>query len=105
MVMEFKIGDVTEKFRTLKMYHQNVEADKMDEAFNLLERWNELVWDAKRKDFKLNEKKKEFAEVTKDQVKQLRETIKSIISQLIFLFSPLQRLQSHRPWSPRYNPG
>jgi dynein heavy chain len=21
MVMEFKIGDVTEKFRTLKMYH------------------------------------------------------------------------------------
>lgn len=38
----------------------------MDEAFNLLERWNELVWDAKRKDFKLNEKKKEFAEVTKD---------------------------------------
>lgn len=43
MTMEFKIGDVTEKFRTLKMYNQNVEAERMDEAFSLLDRWNGLV--------------------------------------------------------------
>ena len=36
MSMEFKIGDVTEKFRTLRMYNQNVEPEKMDEAFSLL---------------------------------------------------------------------
>ncbi len=33
MIMEFKIVDVQEKFRTLKMYNQNVEHDKMEEAF------------------------------------------------------------------------
>ena len=68
MTMEFKIGDVTEKFRTLKMYNQNVEAERMDEAFSILERWNDLVQEAKRKDNKLIEKKLEFASVTKDQV-------------------------------------
>jgi len=61
MTMEFKIGDVTEKFRTLKMYHQNVEAERMEEAFSLLDRWNELVSEAKSKDRKLIEKKLEFA--------------------------------------------
>lgn len=66
MTMEFKIGDVTEKFRTLKMYHQNVEVEKMDEAFSLLDKWNELVTEAKKKDHKLVEKKIEFASVTKD---------------------------------------
>ena len=55
--MEFKIGDVTEKFRTLKMYNQNVDAERMDEAFALLDRWNELVQEAKRKDNRLIERK------------------------------------------------
>lgn len=76
MTMEFKIGDVTEKFRTLKMYNQNVEADRMEEAFSLLDRWNELVTEAKRKDYKLIEKKLEFASVTKEQVNQFKEHIK-----------------------------
>jgi hypothetical protein len=40
----------------------------MDEAFSLLDRWNELVTEAKRKDHKLIEKKLEFASVTKEQV-------------------------------------
>jgi len=35
MIMEFKISDVTEKFRTLKLYAQNVDAEKMEEAFAL----------------------------------------------------------------------
>ena len=29
MIMEFKISDVTEKFRTLKQYHQNVDTELM----------------------------------------------------------------------------
>ena len=57
MTMEFKIGDVTEKFRTLKMYNQNVDAERMDEAFALLDRWNDLVQEAKRKDNRLIERK------------------------------------------------
>lgn len=40
----------------------------MEEAFSLNERWNELVNLAKKKDSKLVEKKKEFAEVTKKEV-------------------------------------
>ena len=40
----------------------------MDDAFSLKDRWDELVSEAKRKDSKLIEKKKEFAEVTKDSV-------------------------------------
>lgn len=38
----------------------------MDEAFSLLDRWNELVQEAKRKDNRLVEKKLEFASVTKE---------------------------------------
>ena len=33
--MEFKIADVTEKFRTLKQYEQNVDPELMEEAFSL----------------------------------------------------------------------
>ena len=76
MTMEFKIGDVTEKFRTLKMYNQNVEHEKMEEAFSLLEKWNELVYEAKKKDQKLIQKKVEFASVTHEQVDQFKEHIK-----------------------------
>jgi len=30
----------------------------MEEAFSLLDKWNELVVEAKKKDYRLNEKKK-----------------------------------------------
>lgn len=35
MIMEFRISDVTEKFRTLKLQDQNVEQDKLELAFSL----------------------------------------------------------------------
>lgn len=76
MTMEFKIGDVTEKFRTLKMYHQSVEQEKLEDAFSLTDKWNELVQEAMRKDNKLNVKKEEFAKVTEEQVAQFKEHIK-----------------------------
>ncbi len=35
MMMEFRISDIVEKFRTLQMYRQAVDPSLVDEAFNL----------------------------------------------------------------------
>ena len=50
MVMEFRIADVMEKFRTLKIYKQSVEEETMHEALNLDKNWKDLEKSAKRKE-------------------------------------------------------
>lgn len=78
MIMEFRISDVMEKYRTLKMYNQNVEPEKMDEAFSLEEKWEELVKEAKLKDHKLLHVKKHFAKETKEEVLAFKSELKGI---------------------------
>jgi len=46
------------------MYNQTVESARLDEAFTLSERWNDLVKEAKMRDFKLAKTKQKFANVT-----------------------------------------
>lgn len=43
MMMEFKISDIVEKFRTLQNYKQPVDNAIVQEAFNLETTWNKLV--------------------------------------------------------------
>lgn len=50
----------------------------MEEAFSLMDRWNELVSEAKRKDHQLLEKKKEFASVTQEEVLKFKDHIKEL---------------------------
>jgi dynein heavy chain, axonemal len=78
MIMEFRISDVMEKFRTLKMYHQTIESDKMEEALQLENRWKELVSEAKWKDYRLVEVKKHFAKITKDEVYTFKSQLKGL---------------------------
>ncbi len=51
MVMEFRISDIMERYRTLKMYDQHVEQTNLDAAFSLDEEWKTLIKEAKIKDF------------------------------------------------------
>lgn len=81
MIMEFKISDVTEKFRTLKLYAQNVDADKMEEAFGLENVWRELERDAKKRDFMLKKTKEQFADVTREQVEEFKGQLKAMFAE------------------------
>jgi len=61
MMMEFRISDIVEKFRTLQMYKQGADPVLVNEAFNLEDNWNKLVVKAKEKDQKLLSRKQMFA--------------------------------------------
>ena len=39
MVMELRILEVTEKFRTLKLHNQNVDNEILEEAFGIKHKW------------------------------------------------------------------
>ena len=64
MNMEFRLADLTEKFRILEMYDLEIEREKIQEAKEIEVKWNNLVRDAKIKDFKLNNVKMHFAKET-----------------------------------------
>jgi len=53
MMMEFRISDIVEKFRTLQNYKQPVDNAIVQDAFNLEATWNKLVFKAKEKDQQL----------------------------------------------------
>lgn len=61
MMMEFRIADIVEKFRTLITYKQTIDQKLVDEAFKLEGDWAELVLKAKKKDISLNSSKQLFA--------------------------------------------
>lgn len=61
MMMQFRISDVVEKFRTLQMYKQPVEQESVEEAFMLEEKWKVLVIKAMKKDGNLEGSKQMFA--------------------------------------------
>ena len=61
MMMEFRISDIVEKFRTLQMYKQPVEEETVRQAFSLEEKWKDLVIKAMKKDANLESSKQMFA--------------------------------------------
>lgn len=61
MMMQFRISDIVEKFRTLQNYKQPVDNSIVQDAFNLETTWNKLVVKAKEKDQKLLSRKQMFA--------------------------------------------
>lgn len=61
MMMEFRISDIVEKFRTLQNYKQPVDNAIVQDAFNLEATWNKLVFKAKEKDQQLLSRKQMFA--------------------------------------------
>jgi len=91
MIMEFKISNVTEKFRILKLHKLPVEPEKMEEAISLETKWNDLIKEAKKRDKKLTEeKKKRFADETKEDVAEFKASLKTLYQEYL----------SHGPGSP-----
>ena len=75
MEMEFRISDVQEQFRILNMYYQ-VEEEIQKQADSIGPNWNALIYQAKKKDFEMNDHKKSFAEITKKEVLNLKEVLR-----------------------------
>lgn len=90
MIMEFKISSVTEKFRILKLYKLPVEPEKMEEAITLESKWNDLIKEAKKRDKKLTDEKKRFADETKEDVAEFKASLKTLYQDYV----------SHGPGSP-----
>ena len=63
-MMEFRISDIVEKFRTLLNYKQHVDNHAVEEAFELEKAWENLVIKSKGKDVSLNSSKQLFAKET-----------------------------------------
>ena len=57
MMMEFRISDIVEKFRTLINYKQQVDYAAVDEAFALEKSWEDLLRKSKAKDVSLDKSK------------------------------------------------
>jgi hypothetical protein len=68
MDMEFRIIEVQEQFRVLNMYNFEIEEETQKDSDTLMSNWEELIDSADKKDFEVNDFKKNFAEVTKQDV-------------------------------------
>ncbi len=68
MDMEFKINEIVEQFRVLRMYSYVVKPEIQQQVDVLSQTWEDLRDMAERKDFELNEFKRNFSEVTKGDV-------------------------------------
>ena len=76
MDMELKIYEVVEQFRVLRMYKYEIEKEHQDEVDMIAENWASLVEFAEKQDFKVNELKESFAEVTTRNVLSFKEDLK-----------------------------
>jgi len=76
MDMELKISEVVEQFRVLKMYKYPIEKEQQDQVDMISENWSALVEFAEKQDFKVNELKESFAEVTQRNVNAFQEELK-----------------------------
>lgn len=81
--MEFKIMNVTEKYRTLEQHNNKelkhdleIPEDIRDKAFGLEKEWKKLVIEARKTDRKLTEVKKNFATQTQANVAKFLQEIK-----------------------------
>ena len=76
MDIELKISEVVEQFRVLKMYKYEIEKEHQDQVDMIAENWSNLVEFAEKQDFKVNELKSSFAEVTESNVTIFKDEIK-----------------------------
>ena len=76
MDMEFRIVEVQEQFRVLSIYNYEIDEETQKEVENAMSNWSELLDFADRKDFDVNDFKKNFAEVTKQEVETFKGKIK-----------------------------
>lgn len=83
MDMEFRLSDLTEKFRILEMYNLPVEKEKLHDAREIEVKWTKLVRDAKVKDFKLNNVKEYFAKETQEDVITFKKQLKDYYDEYI----------------------
>ena len=81
MMMEFRISDIVEKFRTLQMYKQPVDEEAVGEAFGLEERWKVLVIKAMKKDGNLESSKQMFAKETQEDVQTFKKALVELYQQ------------------------
>lgn len=90
MIMEFRLSEVEEQVRTLRMYKKTLSGAfeenlgfKLDDqlaetADSLRARWGDLRVEAIRKDWSILETKKEFAEKTKTEVRVFQSEIRQV---------------------------
>ena len=76
MDMEFRIVEVQEQFRVLDMYEYEIEEEVRKEVGGLMAQWEQLLEYADKQDFAVNDFKKNFAEVTKQDVENFKSKIK-----------------------------
>ena len=74
--MEFRINEIVEQFRVLRMYNYFVKADTQQQVDMLAQSWIDLIKMADRKDFELNEFKRNFSEVIKTDVQRFKNELK-----------------------------
>lgn len=73
--VELQYRDIIESYRTLKMYHIEVEPSEHTRANNLPQEWEQMIAMAKMTDRKLIPVKEKFSIQTQDQVKQFKKEI------------------------------
>lgn len=76
MDMEFEIHEVVEQFRILKRYQHPVEETLEAAVARLGQDWEDLLERAERKDFDVNDYKKNYAEMTKGDVLRFKNELK-----------------------------
>ena len=78
MDMEFRINEIVEQYRVLRMYGYSYKVDAaiQQQVDTLSATWIDLIEMADRKDFELNEFKRNFSEVTKTEVQKFKNDLK-----------------------------
>lgn len=61
MDMELRINECVEQFRILRMYQYELKPETMHAVENLQQQWVDIIEMADRKDFELNEFKRNFS--------------------------------------------
>jgi hypothetical protein len=87
MDMEFRIIEVQEQFRVLNMYNFEIEEEIQKDTDTLMTNWEDLLDFADKKDFEVNDFKKNFAEVTKQDVANFK----------IKIMTEFEKYNSHGP--------
>jgi dynein heavy chain len=75
MDMEFRIIEVQEQFRVLRMHDFEIEEETQKDVDELMTKWEDLLEFADRQDYGVNDFKKNFAEVTKQEVESFKTKI------------------------------
>ena len=76
MEMEFRIIEVQEQYRVLNMYEYVIEEEVQKEVDTLMLNWQELIEFADKQDNHVKGFKKNFSEVTKQDVESFKEAIR-----------------------------